>query len=281
MGITKLTRKELYEKVWSEPIIKLAELYGFSDVWLARICKRNNIPRPPRGYWARIQSGQRVQKTSLPKGDNDTIIEITTHDPALKKERALSSQNHSSRKLLKSIIITEKSIGPHPLISRSADILELADQDCSGLIPHQKGCLDIQVSKSSLQRALLILNTLLNSLILMSFEISLCDNFTRVSKDEVSFNISINEEMDRRKRLKAQDHNLEGYYQFGYGLYEKRTYPSGRLVLSIDGLGFETHHKRTWKDTDSKKLEDCFKGIVLSCIRLTELKKQYLRKVLE
>lgn len=276
MGFTKFTRKELYEKVWSEPIIKLAELYGFSDVWLARICKRNNIPRPPRGYWARIQSGQRVPKASLPKGDNDANIEIITHDPALKKERALSSQNRSSRKLLKSIIITEKPIGLHPLISRSADILELADQDSSGLIQYKTVCLDVQVSRGTLQRALLIMSTILNSLESMSYHVSLREDFTRISKDEVSLNISIHEEMDRRRRLKAKDHNLEGYYQFGYCLYERRTYPSGRLVFSIDDLGFQTQHKRIWRDTDSKKLEDCIKGIILNCLRLTELKKQYL-----
>ena len=35
-----LTRKELYEKVWSQPVHKLAKEYGISDVGLKKICER-------------------------------------------------------------------------------------------------------------------------------------------------------------------------------------------------------------------------------------------------
>ena len=53
----QITRKELYAQVWSTPIRTLAANYGLSDVGLAKICKRLAIPRPPRGYWAKIQAG--------------------------------------------------------------------------------------------------------------------------------------------------------------------------------------------------------------------------------
>ena len=61
--ITEISRKELYEQVWTEPMSTLAKRYCISDVGLAKICKRNGIPRPGRGYWARIQARQRVQRT--------------------------------------------------------------------------------------------------------------------------------------------------------------------------------------------------------------------------
>lgn len=47
-----LTRKDLYELVWSVPMIKLADRFGLSDVGLKKKCRRHDIPVPPRGFSA-------------------------------------------------------------------------------------------------------------------------------------------------------------------------------------------------------------------------------------
>ena len=59
-------REKLYEQVWSQPVQHVAKEYGVSDVWIGKVCKILKIPKPPRGYWARIRSGQKVRKPSLP-----------------------------------------------------------------------------------------------------------------------------------------------------------------------------------------------------------------------
>lgn len=53
--VHQLTRTELYELVWSEPMTKLAKRFGISDVGLAKACRRAGIPVPERGYWAKSQ----------------------------------------------------------------------------------------------------------------------------------------------------------------------------------------------------------------------------------
>ena len=53
----RLDRRALYELVWSTPMAQLADQYAISDVGLAKLCKRLNVPRPGRGYWARVQAG--------------------------------------------------------------------------------------------------------------------------------------------------------------------------------------------------------------------------------
>jgi hypothetical protein len=58
---TEVSRQELYAEVWSTPMIKLAKKYGLSDVGLAKVCKRNNIPRPGNGYWAKVAHGKKVE----------------------------------------------------------------------------------------------------------------------------------------------------------------------------------------------------------------------------
>ena len=61
-----ISRKDLYERVWAEPIQKLSKEYGLSDVGLAKVCRRYDIPIPPRGYWAKKQAGKRVAQPPLP-----------------------------------------------------------------------------------------------------------------------------------------------------------------------------------------------------------------------
>jgi hypothetical protein len=61
-----LTREQLYELVWSKPMQHLAKDYGVSDRALAKLCARHQVPVPPRGYWAKKNSGQKVVQPPLP-----------------------------------------------------------------------------------------------------------------------------------------------------------------------------------------------------------------------
>jgi hypothetical protein len=64
-------RETLFQKVWSEPMLKVSKRYCISDVSLAKICRRLGIPVPPRGYWARITHGQKIMK---PESDGDLLL---------------------------------------------------------------------------------------------------------------------------------------------------------------------------------------------------------------
>ena len=73
-----MTRRQLYERVWSTPMKRLAPELGLSDVGLAKLCRRANIPVPPRGYWARLAFGKAVQRIALPNPTSNT--EVIWHD---------------------------------------------------------------------------------------------------------------------------------------------------------------------------------------------------------
>ncbi|MBL0372614.1 hypothetical protein JJB09_11300 [Rhizobium sp. KVB221] len=79
------TRRELYDLVWSSPILKLAEQFEISDRGLAKTCERHQIPVPGRGYWARLEAGQSVTKTPLWKIDNPALetVHIGGTKPAI------------------------------------------------------------------------------------------------------------------------------------------------------------------------------------------------------
>lgn len=69
-----LTRKQLYDLVWTRPMTKLAKEFGLSDVALHKICRKHDIPVPPRGYWAKKEFGKPVTVIPLPSGSSGTVI---------------------------------------------------------------------------------------------------------------------------------------------------------------------------------------------------------------
>ncbi len=62
----RFTRQELYELVWSEPMVQLAKKFRLSDVGLSKACRRIAIPVPERGYWAKRQAGKQTLQKPLP-----------------------------------------------------------------------------------------------------------------------------------------------------------------------------------------------------------------------
>lgn len=72
-----MTRNELYLAVWAEPVMRVAKRIGISDRGLAEVCRRVDIPTPPRGYWRRIQTGQTPDKTPLPHPGDDSVVPFT------------------------------------------------------------------------------------------------------------------------------------------------------------------------------------------------------------
>lgn len=64
--MTKISRDELYEQVWSIPGSKLATTFGVSDSYLRRVCVALDVPRPPRGYWQQTAAGKIQPRPPLP-----------------------------------------------------------------------------------------------------------------------------------------------------------------------------------------------------------------------
>src|SRR5690242_15428643 len=99
----RLTREEIYQQVWAEPMVSLAKKYGLSDVGLAKICIKQRIPRPGLGYWRSKEVGLRVRQTPRPKPSPSTIAalgEIVIHrKPFVDADDAVAGPVGKQRKL--------------------------------------------------------------------------------------------------------------------------------------------------------------------------------------
>jgi hypothetical protein len=130
-----LTRKQLYDLVWSKPMTKLARDYGLSDIGLAKVCKKHDIPRPPPGYWAKKRVGQNPRKSALPRPDEAGEINLREASEA---EKAAAEKAASTPKpevpAGPPVTIAETLRGAHRLVSEANEQLQGAKLDDSGLL---------------------------------------------------------------------------------------------------------------------------------------------------
>lgn len=84
--VTKLTRKQIYDEVWSISISGMAKKYGISYSLLWKQIKDANIPIPPKGYWTKKEFGKETVVAEL-NGDPDEIVELYKHRPLLSKTK--------------------------------------------------------------------------------------------------------------------------------------------------------------------------------------------------
>ena len=61
-----VSREALYEMLWSEPMIRVAARFGVSSSYMARVRTLLNVPRPERGYWAKLAVGRAPKQSPLP-----------------------------------------------------------------------------------------------------------------------------------------------------------------------------------------------------------------------
>lgn len=65
MSSREISREELFAMVWERPTQEVAKELGVSGVAIGKLCVRLQVPKPPRGYWARVQSGQIPRRPPL------------------------------------------------------------------------------------------------------------------------------------------------------------------------------------------------------------------------
>lgn len=158
-----VTREELYALVWAEPMIKVAESYGVSGSYMARVCGYLKVPRPERGYWAKLEFGKPVSQPPLP--------EILPGDPtAWSSEQGLNLAPPPPRprapRLARSQPANVAVRGVNALVASGRSHYAHVRPGDEGryLRPFKRLMLDVTASKSGLDGALRFASDLYNAL---------------------------------------------------------------------------------------------------------------------
>jgi len=196
-----LTRKELYDLVWTEPLSRLAKKYKISDNGLRKICKRMNIPIPAMGHWQKIQYGKRVIVTKLPtkyEGKDEIILhekgtDDIDIDSPLAKQRTLS-QSIENTKELQLKVPDRLSSRPDKLIRSTIDFYDAVQRyykSHHGSFPDRTNVLHIQVQDESRPRAYRLLDTIIKVLRSRKHDV-IADHFTtyvKIGDEHVNFRL--------------------------------------------------------------------------------------------
>lgn len=88
----KLTRQQLYDKVWEKGTSALQKELDLSYVELKKMCEDLNIPRPSSAYWSALNFGKKIEKTALSASTKVVPDEVETDEYKKKKTRGIPTK---------------------------------------------------------------------------------------------------------------------------------------------------------------------------------------------
>ena len=222
-----LTRKELYDLVWAEPLSRLAKKYKISDNGLRKICKRMNIPIPAMGYWQKIQYGKQVIITKLPakyEGKDEITLgekgegDINIDSPIVQQRKLIQSIDHT--KDLPLTVPERLSSRPDKLIRSTMDYYDAVSRyykSHHGTHPDRINVLNIQVQEESRPRAFRLLDTIIKVLRSRKHDI-IADHFTTYAKigdEQVKFRLREKQRIsDIKTSYDGQQYESTGEFVF-------------------------------------------------------------------
>lgn len=272
------TREQLYDEVWSTPMRILASKFGLSDVGLAKVCRRHNIPRPPVGYWAKKAVGKAPARTRLqaehdPRqsgpiviypSNNDRVSENGAYDPhvsaLLEGEQRVQpiivpTTLRNPHRLIVSTQAYWRAWEKHERIDKPYAINSLPD-------PKRKNVLDIDISIDVESRALRVMQAWLTALEARQFAIHINDE---ANKDTTSVAILRERFIFRlRERLRQVPHDPKRAKREGQFYVRPPPWdlvPTGDLELIIQFTS--SYRIRAWKDSKREPLDSLLNQIIV------------------
>jgi len=284
-----LTREDLYELVWSKPMVELAKDLGMSDVALAKRCRRLGVPVPGRGYWARVAAGQEPHRPKLAERQDRVedyralgFPPVVEPPPAPPKADAPPQGDEMALRIASATISLVANLGQacapiqrlahRERVIRAGDIRWACKADRQGPVPI------VSVSDALTERALLVADALIRAAADLGWPFeAIKPNRTEpwrapvvtpdplppgaitVAGEPITFRI---EEPNRRidHVLSAEDQKRKNRGEYVYGPRWDYVH-SGSLCLQIHE-GTSRYGGRTWRDGRLKRLEDQIPAIL-------------------
>ncbi|HEX8594441.1 MAG TPA: hypothetical protein VF682_14360 [Pseudomonas sp.] len=260
--VVSFTTLELFDKVWTTPVLKLAQEIGVSDVGLAKACRKAGIPLPSRGYWAK----QAVKRPAKPKPPTDnTVISFKVLDRTLlPAEKAVGGKNEPANA---PPIVPPILKDPHPLVAKWLKHAESATTHEGHLAIQKMHVLDTRISAAQVDRAALILDTLIKASEALDYLWTTgAQDKTTIQIEGEKFTLQLKERLIKlalpppppipRKRGAPWTPDFSSWRapQFEW-------IPTGELSLQVEA---DTMHgtRKNWADTKTKTLEQRLGGVI-------------------
>jgi hypothetical protein len=268
---TRLTRTELYEKAWATPMLQLAQEFGISDVGLAKLCRRHDIPLPGLGYWRKRETGRDPGRVPLPPASNRTMesIEIVASQKPVDIKALLADQAQPQ--------VSVNLDGPitHPFALRTEKSLVKSKPGAKGLlVPKDGKAGHLLVSPSSLPRALKLLDAFLQACEAQHYSL----NWPKEADSQLSV-VVLDETIFLQlcEVMNAKAHELTREEQKHPWMAPKWDYEAtGKLPY------FDYNVRHSWGDAKQQRLEACLGkavlGLAAASMAIKKEREERLRK---
>lgn len=277
--IITLTRHQLFKKIWESPIQVVAKEFQMSDVGLAKICRRHNIPRPPRGHWRKKETGKKYQTSRFPpdRDGYESVIRITIDENLHNRLKSASDYKNSIKQHVVEVDSTNEY--KHPITLKTYYYLNKSKTSQNGILIHKTYPINhIHVSPRSLSRALRVLDAILLSLELNQFKVSWksAHNEIEATKDEIAISFKIHEkiavdEVDIPSRIKpGNNQHTSDRPRYNYN-------PTGKLIFYLDKFYCASGIRALWTDSKYKNLEYYVPDIIANFLLTVDVVNEYDR----
>lgn len=244
------TRNELYDLVWSVPLLTLSKKYAISDVGLRKICVKMEIPLPKAGHWQKLKFNKKTNQPKLSanyNGDKEVALSLRTEE--MKNIAATPSpskilQQQIEKEMQPALSVPEKLSKPDVLIIAARESLNRKDRyEHNGMVSCERGELDIRVAKPNIPRALRFMDTLIKAVKARGHDVIIENDSTNILINTQKLKVSLRE---KTKRVPGKDR----WQTYDY-------IPTGILIFKLDKVLYD----KEWID-GKQKLEDQLPAIL-------------------
>lgn len=262
-----ITREELYSAVWKTPMSRLAEEYGISGNGLAKICGREDIPYPPRGYWAKHAVGKAQKQPPLPKLDNARPIIIRPTplpSPPIELPIEVKQQADKARASEAELTVPERLLRPHTIIaSWLAEHEEQKRRARQERDPWMRDLYRPSELTETDRRKHRVLDTLFKAIERHDGKVEQGERrvlFVQILGEEIEFQLREKQKQERRSLTENEKrwHSPGGWKQ--------ELVPTGQLIFEIKTWQWPAGLSRQWIESDKRPMEDMLPDIVATFV---------------
>lgn len=247
------TRLELFEKVWSAPLLKVAQEIGISDVALGKACRRNGIPLPRRGYWAKTKTPREKPTPGRLKSPSSEIS-FQVLDPALVLKYQLPTPGDRP-----AVHVAETLGTPHELVAATLKRTAKSRLNDGKYDLDFTVALKLKVTPAGLDRASRILDALIKASEATGCTWSVSPGgatVVRLNDQDMKFEMieRVTKQEKPRQPRPAPRKGEDWISNLAFYRPEYEWVSTNKFTITIDER-VAVPTRRTWKDTPSGSLE--------------------------
>jgi len=278
-----LTRRQLYDLIWSHELPQVAAHLGVSDWHIRQICEIHRVPLPTAAFWRDRAAGRRA-KQAIFTSTMDVALEVIS----FKGSKPFAPLPVSEPAPTVKVVTPKREVvprarpkqtewakidRPHPALLPVAAALRTAKPDERGVV-FARGA-DIpstSVGRPSIERAIFVLDAIIRDLERRGIGIKLSGQWFSATRGEQSVDFKLAEKIAKVKhvptvvdlqaeaqRLRSGGSDYEWYWSKAYPEFDYLL--TGTLKFSMSLWG-SRGRRLDWQDRKTFSLEDQVAEIV-------------------